>query len=197
MTNQEFKNFVKSILNEYGQEIFWTDEEIEVYKKLAITTVVSKFAHLLKDRYQKYHIIDANPVSTPLPSDCFLVISVERLSDGAVLPKISHDLFFEYNRIQSNEPLAWGYINNEIMFFPAPAETISNFARLWYLPEINSLDDLPVSLHPLVALITLTYGKAKDDNFLAVLERRIDEAERAATIALIGAETIHTSYLRD
>jgi len=197
MTDQEFKNFVKSILNEYGQEIFWTDEEIEVYKKLAITTVVSKFAHLLKDRYQKCYIIDANPESTPLPSDCFLVVAVERLSDGAILPKISHDLFFEYNRIQYDEPLAWGYVNNEIMFFPAPAETLSDFARLWYLPKIDSLDDLPVSLHPLVALITLTYGKAKDDNFLAVLEKRIDEAERAATIALIGAEITHTSYFND
>jgi len=125
------------------------------------------------------------------------LISVERLSDGAILPKISHDLFFEYNRIQTDEPLAWGYINNEIMFFPAPAETIPNFAHLWYLPKMESLDALPVSLHPLVALITLTYGKAKDDNFLAVLEKRIDEAERAAIIALTGAELTHTTYLDD
>ena len=197
MTDTEFTNFVRSILNEFGQEVFWTDEELEVYKKLAITTAVSKFAHLLKDRYQKYALVDAAPVTIPLPSDCFLVVSVKRASDGAVLPKISHDLFFEYNKIESDTPIAWGYVDNELMFFPAPEDIIENFAYVWYLPRIDSLDKLHEALHPLVALISITYGKAKDDNFLAVLERRIEEAERAALIALTGAETTHTLYLDD
>ncbi len=46
MTDQEFLSYVRSILNE-PTAVYWQDEEIELYKKIAINTVRAQFWNLL------------------------------------------------------------------------------------------------------------------------------------------------------
>lgn len=196
MTDQEFLSYVRSILNE-PTAVYWQDEEIELYKKIAINTVRAQFWNLLYPIYKKPYLITVPITGTvPLPDDCQKVIRIEYTETGDKCPFIGEDRHFHWINQSPGAPNGWTYSGGELMFFPLTRnQEYTDYLTLWYLPRAESLTDLPEELHPLIAVETVIAGRHKDENVHPALEQLRVKYYLAALKALQEYEPVVTGEL--
>ena len=189
MTDLEFTTYVRSILNETVGK-FWPDEELESYKKVAISLVTANFWNLLFPLKKKIGLLTVtqNDRFISLPADCQKIIRIEYAETGDKLPYVQDELFWAFANQATGSPNGWTLSEGKIYLFPLPASTLVDYLRLWYLPRATTLADLPEELHPLIAVETIMAGKEKDEKVIGSLERRYERAYAAALKALVVAQ---------
>ena len=167
MTDTEFLKFVRSLIAEYiGEERFWTEEEIELYKKNAMTGVLSEFWHYLVELKKKKALISlvAGQAQLQTPEDFLMVVDLFRTEDNEPLQYIRYNEISWWNNFVSEGYFGWTLSDNKIILIPAPKQDKADYLTLWYMPDLKTLSDFPEVLHPLIAIDTVIFAKMKDEN---------------------------------
>lgn len=189
MTDLEFRKFVRSLIAEYvGEERFWTDEELELYKQNAISGIIGEYwPHLIEKKKKAVSITieQGNPYIS-LPNDLMMVISIIRNSDNEELSYIRSNEISWWQNFTSEPNYGWTFEGDKIRLIPIPTVTRENFITIWYMPKLTQLSDFPEVLHPVIAIDTVIFAKSKDENvspaLLALRESYHQKAVRLLTI---------------
>ena len=184
MTDSQIIEYARSILNEPSPK-FWTAENMTLWLSTALIVVYSSFWELLIEPKQTYEnkSLVANDPDITLPTNCYKVVKVEVASTGQELHKIDTSRLHEYEKLTTNEPAGWLFKGGKIHLRPTPGASYSNYLRIWYMPKVTQVSDLPEELHPLLAVELLIAGKEKDEdvsNDLIIKHRRFTESARHA-----------------
>lgn len=192
MTDLEFKKFVRSLLAEYiGEERFWTDEEIDIYKQNAMAGVLSEFwPYLVEKKKKAVNIsLEANNPYISVPDDLMMVVSIIRNDDNEELSYIRSNEISWWQNFTSEPNYGWTFESDGIRLIPTPTTIKENFLTMWYMPKLVQLSDFPDILHPLIAIDTVIFAKTKDENvspaLMALREAYHHKAIRFLTIEQI------------
>lgn len=198
MTDAEFNAYVRSLLNE-DKEVFWTDEEIATYKKVAIITVTSIFWNLLLElkKYPLTYSLSAGENNLDLPVDWYKIKRLEVAETGRPLKPIPAEDLSLYYAAPGDEPVGYTFVRGKIRVLPDMTAAKADYLRLWYLPRMSTLDDLPDALHPLVAVETVLAGRTKDENVSPYLANLRDRFEWVARKDLVQHQTQSPITLED
>ena len=186
MTDADWLKYVRSLINE-PIEKFWSDlDDIEIYKKIAINIVYADFWSFLLPTHKKFEMksLVASDPELILPTDCFKPAKLELSTTGQQVKYIDEDQLHLYSQVTSTTPLAWMLYDKKILLTPTPSISETDYYRLWYLPRIYTLADLPGDLHPLVAIEAVIDAKTKDEDVPQHLLLKRSRLEHVAKVAL-------------
>lgn len=155
-------DFVRSLVGEPVAK-HWTAEEIALYIKFGLITVVSQFWYLLAPSEAKSEAssLVANTAYVEQPDYCAKVLRVEVAETRDLLRKIEADELWKYSVYDDGDASA-------------------DYLNIWYLEYPELVTDLPEALRPLVAVEAALSGKIKDAGVRADIIR---QQERFANIA--------------
>ena len=146
MSDTDITSLARSLIAE-ATEKFWTDEEITLYIKVAMTNVQNKYWYLLAPTDAK--VAETNLVaateSVSLPTDCAKVLRVEVAETRALLRKIEPNELWKFSVYDDGAAAA-------------------NYLNIWYLEYYDATTDFPVALRPLIACEAALLAATKDKN---------------------------------
>lgn len=164
ISDSDITALTRSLIGEATAD-FWTDAEITLYIKVAMTNIQNKYWYLLAPTEAKVAptSLVASIEKVALPTDCAKVLKVEVASNRKILRKIETDELFKYS-IYDDGAAATNYLN------------------IWYLEYYDSTTDFPVALRPLIAAEAAVLAKVKDENVtpgLAAIYAKFEDAALA------------------
>jgi len=123
----------------------WTPEEIALYIKFGLMTVVARFWYMLAPSEAKSEAASlvASQAYVEQPTDCAKVLRVEVAETRDLLHKIEADELWRYS-VYDNGSASADYLN------------------IWYLEYPELVTDVPEALRPLVAIEAALSAKIKD-----------------------------------
>lgn len=162
MSDSDITALTRSLIGEATAD-FWTDVEIALYIKVAMTNIQNKYWYLLAPTEAKVQATSlvASTEHVALPTDCAKVLKVEVASNRKRLRKIETDELFKYS-IYDDGAAATNYLN------------------IWYLEYYDATTDFPVALRPLIAAEAAVLAKVKDENVTPGLAAIYEKFEDAA-----------------
>jgi hypothetical protein len=169
MTDTQLETFTRSLINEPVSK-FWTPEDIDVYKVVAIELVFGEFWNLMLEKYQDYTEVSLQagvsdlvfPVTGTL--DDYMIVKVEVAETGEELDYIESDQVHEFINYPYNYPCAWMFKGGKIHLLPTPPSSQTNWLRIWFLKKMTSLAEIPAVLHPIIGIEMVQLAKTKDED---------------------------------
>jgi hypothetical protein len=202
MTDAEVTIYIRSLLSE-ATAAYWTDAEITLYKKIAMSIVLGQFSYLLYPLKKKFTSGDLtiNSPYVDLPADFYKIGKMEKASDGSMLRHIQEDEVIFFQTLTS-DPCAWTYSDNHFMLIPTPTAGATAWLNIWYLPKLDTIAGFPDILHPLIGVESVINGKTKDEDTkddIYLLQKRYYDAAVSdlATYQLQEAEAMRPYCMDD
>jgi len=172
MSDSDVTSMVRSLIGESSAE-YWTDAEVTLYIKVAMTNVQNKYWYLLAPTDTKVSNTDlsASTAYVSLPTDCAKVLRVEVASNRKLIRKIESDELYKYSEYDDGAA-ASGYLN------------------IWYLEYYDATTDFPVALRPLIAVEAVRLAKTKDRGIETDIESLQSRLESAA-LTFLASDTVY------
>jgi len=172
ISDSDVTSMVRSLIGESSAE-YWTDAEVTLYIKVAMTNVQNKYWYLLAPTDTKVSNTDlsASTAYVSLPTDCAKVLRVEVASNRKLIRKIESDELYKYSEYDDGAA-ASGYLN------------------IWYLEYYDATTDFPVALRPLIAVEAVRLAKTKDRGIEADIESLQSRFESAA-LTFLASDTVY------
>lgn len=172
MSDSDVTSMVRSLIGESSAE-YWTDAEVTLYIKVAMTNVQNKYWYLLAPTDAKVSNTDlsASTAYVSLPTDCAKVLRVEVASNRKLIRKIESDELYKYSEYDDGAA-ASGYLN------------------IWYLEYYDATTDFPVALRPLIAVEAVRLAKTKDRGIETDIESLQSRLESAA-LTFLASDTVY------
>ena len=172
ISDSDVTSMVRSLIGESSAE-YWTDAEVTLYIKVAMTNVQNKYWYLLAPTDTKVSNTDlsASTAYVSLPTDCAKVLRVEVASNRKLIRKIESDELYKYSEYDDGAA-ASGYLN------------------IWYLEYYDATTDFPVALRPLIAVEAVRLAKTKDRGIETDIESLQSRLESAA-LTFLASDTVY------
>lgn len=166
LDDDDITSLARSLIGEATAE-YWTDDEITLYIKTAMTVIQNKYWYLLAPTDAKVAAtsLSASTASVSLPTDAAKILRVEVAETRKMLRKIEADEVWKYS-----------------LYDDGAAAT--NYLNIWYLEYYDATTDFPVALRPLIAYEAAVLAKTKSGGMDAAFSRLHQNAEREAIIFL-------------
>lgn len=162
LSDSDITSLTRSLIGEATAE-YWTDAEITLYIKTAMTNIQNRYWYLLAPTDAKVDpaSLVANTAYVSPPTDCAKVLRVEVAADRKLLRKIEPDELWKYSAYDDGAA-ATSYLN------------------IWYLEYYDATTDFPVALRPLIAYEAAVIAKTKSGGMDTTFDRLHRKAEEAA-----------------
>ena len=160
--DSDITSLVRSLIGEATAE-YWSDAEIVLYIKTAMTSIQNKYWYLLAPTNAKVAAtsLTASQAYVDQPTDCAKVLRVEVAEDRKMLRKIEPDELWKYSAYDDGAAAA-SYLN------------------IWYLEYYDTTTDFPVALRPLIAIEAAILAETKSGGMDASFDGLYKRAEEAA-----------------
>lgn len=183
LTDDNVTAFIRSLIGESTAK-YWTDDEIDLYKKFGMIAVQSKYWYLIYPE----KVIKATATMTSgtdyidKPTDCFKIGKLEVYNNGNGNGKHLHIIGTEeihkYENWSTGDPVAAIFADDKIYLYPTPNRTVTDFFRFWYVEYFDSVTDFPECLRPLIAIEAVIFAKTKDKNVtvdILAMQQKLEE----------------------
>jgi len=146
MADSDITSLARSLIGEATAK-FWTDAEIALYIKVAMTNIQNRYWYLLAPTDAKVQAtsLSAATAYVSLPTDAAKILRVEVAETRKMLRKIEPDELWKYSEYDDGAA-ATSYLN------------------IWYLEYYDATTDFPVALRPLIACEAALLATTKDKN---------------------------------
>jgi len=146
MSDDDITSLARSLIAEATAK-FWTDDEVTLYIKVAMTNIQNRYWYLLAPTDAKVSAtsLSASIAYVEQPTDCAKVLRVEVAETRKLLRKIEADEVWKYSEYDDGAA-ATSYLN------------------IWYLEYYDLTTDFPVALRPLIACEAALLAVTKDKN---------------------------------
>ena len=146
MSDDDITSLARSLIAEATAK-FWTDDEVTLYIKVAMTNIQNRYWYLLAPTDAKVSAISlsAATANVSLPTDAAKILRVEVAETRKSLRKIEPDELWKYS-LYDDGVAATSYLN------------------VWYLEYYDATTDFPVALRPLIACEAALLAVTKDKN---------------------------------
>ncbi|MBW1975271.1 MAG: hypothetical protein JRI45_06835 [Deltaproteobacteria bacterium] len=163
-TDDDVTNFIQSLLNEYSSAKYWAAAEITLYKKAAMSTLLSKYIYQLYPIYGDWEdfAVTAGTRVYDLPSNCYRVAQVVVTEDGDKLRYIPRTELWKYADYDAGDVIGWTYKNNKIYVTPEPSGSDSDFGQIHYMPILDAVTEFPDAMCPLIGIQAALLALQKD-----------------------------------
>jgi len=146
MSDDDITSLARSLMAEATAK-FWTDDEVTLYIKVAMTNIQNKYWYLLAPSEAKVwkESLSASTPFVSLPDDCAKVLRIEVGETRKLLRKIEPDELWKYSEYDDGA-------------------AATHYLHVWYLEYYDATTDFPVALRPLIAVEAALLAVTKDKN---------------------------------
>lgn len=162
-TSAEVSDLVESLVNEYNAAKYWATNEITLYVKAAMSTLLSKYMPWLFHTYGDWADLGltANTADYNIPTLAHRMHQIIIKENGKKLRFIPRDELWKYRNYDSGDG-GWTYKGNKIHIIPTPSATEASYLEAHYMPILDATTEFPDCMSPLIATEAAILALLKD-----------------------------------
>lgn len=170
-TSAEVSDLVESLVNEYNAAKYWATNEITLYVKAAMSTLLSKYMPWLYHNYGDWGdlgvTVDVSEYA--IPATCYRINQILIKESGLKLRFIPRDNIYKYRNYDAGDTVGWTYKGNQISIIPTPSATNATYLELHFMPILDATTEFPDCMSPLIAAEAAVLALLKDKHESAAL----------------------------
>lgn len=169
--DDDVTNFIRALVNE-STASFWTAADVELYKKAAMSKVLSKYYTWLYNTHKTWEdfaIVAGDPDATSLPTNCYKPAYLCIKETGEKIYYVPTTELWRYRAYDANSPIGWTWKGGKINLIPDPDVSDTDYLELHYMPILDAVDEFPDCMRPLIAVEAVIFAKVKDEDVTADL----------------------------
>lgn len=163
-TAAEVSDLVESLVNEYNAAKYWATNEITLYVKAAMSTLLSKYMPWLYHTYGDWAdlALTADEPDYTIPAAAYRMQQIIIKETGRKLRWIPRTELWKYRNYDAGDDAGWTYKGNKIHIIPTPSASSTAYLEAHYMPILDATTEFPDCMSPLIAAEAATLALLKD-----------------------------------